>query len=100
MSGFPVVVWLVNCRKCWRQLLQAACIQWAPAAYCLCSQQEAYPQEDASAARSDPADRAARGFLGRKSDGEPRAKTAWVALRDVAVFVNGMRAMRDAQSCV
>lgn len=37
-----------------------------------------------------------RGFLGRKGDGEPGAKTLWLGLRDVAVFVNGMRAMRDA----
>lgn len=36
------------------------------------------------------------GFLGRKGDGEPGAKTLWLGLRDVAVFVNGMRAMRDA----
>lgn len=35
------------------------------------------------------------GFLGRKGDGEPEAKTLWLGLR-VAVFVNGMRAMRDA----
>lgn len=36
------------------------------------------------------------GFLGRKGDGEPGAKTLWLGLRDVAVLVNGMRAMRDS----
>ena len=35
------------------------------------------------------------GFLGRKHDGEPGAKTLWLGLRDVAVSVAVMQAMRD-----
>jgi hypothetical protein len=35
------------------------------------------------------------GFLGRKGDGEPGAKTLWLGLRDIAVFVDGMRAARE-----
>jgi hypothetical protein len=35
------------------------------------------------------------GFLGRKGDGEPGAKTLWLGLRDLAVFVHGMRAARS-----
>lgn len=35
------------------------------------------------------------GFLGRKGDGEPGAKTLWLGLRDVAVFVEGMRSIRQ-----
>lgn len=34
------------------------------------------------------------GFLGRKGDGEPGAKTLWLGLRDVAVFVQGLRFAR------
>lgn len=34
------------------------------------------------------------GFLGRKGDGDPGAKTLWLGLRNVAVFVSGMRGMR------
>ena len=34
------------------------------------------------------------GFLGRKGDGEPGAKTLWLGLRDIAVFVQGMRFAR------
>lgn len=36
------------------------------------------------------------GFLGRKSDGEPGAKTLWLGMRDVAVFVQGLRFARMA----
>jgi hypothetical protein len=35
------------------------------------------------------------GFLGRKSDGEPGAKTIWLGMRDVAVFVQGARFARE-----
>jgi hypothetical protein len=35
------------------------------------------------------------GFLGRKGDGEPGAKTLWLGLRDIAVFVHGIRAARE-----
>ncbi len=35
------------------------------------------------------------GFLGRKSDGEPGAKTLWLGMRDIAVFVQGLRYARD-----
>lgn len=34
------------------------------------------------------------GFLGRKGDGEPGAKTMWLGMRDIAVFVRGIRAAR------
>ena len=34
------------------------------------------------------------GFLGRKGDGEPGAKTLWLGLRDIAVFVEGTRFAR------
>ena len=30
------------------------------------------------------------GFLARKSDGEPGAKTLWLGMRDIAVFVQGL----------
>lgn len=36
------------------------------------------------------------GFLGRKSDGEPGAKTLWLGMRDVAVFVQSLRFARMA----
>ena len=36
------------------------------------------------------------GFLGRKGDGEPGAKTLWLGMRDVAVFVQGLRFARRA----
>lgn len=35
------------------------------------------------------------GFLGRKSDGEPGAKTIWQGLRDVHVAANTLRLLRD-----
>lgn len=35
------------------------------------------------------------GFLGRNRDGEPGAKTLWLGLRDVAVSVDVMQAIRD-----
>ena len=35
------------------------------------------------------------GFLARKHDGEPGAKTIWLGLQDIAVFVDGMRYMRS-----
>ena len=34
------------------------------------------------------------GFLCRKGDGEPGAKTLWLGLRDIAVFVEGVRFAR------
>lgn len=42
------------------------------------------------------------GFLARKGDGEPGAKTIWLGLQDIATFVAGMRYMREAgvESCV
>ena len=36
------------------------------------------------------------GFLGRKGDDEPGAKTLWLSMRDVAVFVQGLRFARMA----
>lgn len=35
------------------------------------------------------------GFLGRKGDGEPGAKTIWLGMRDIAVFVQGARFARE-----
>lgn len=35
-------------------------------------------------------------FLGRKGDGEPGAKTLWLGMRDIAVFVQGLRFARLA----
>ena len=37
------------------------------------------------------------GFLGRKGDGEPGAKTLWLGMRDLAVFVQGMRYARELE---
>ena len=37
------------------------------------------------------------GFLGRKGDGEPGAKTLWLGMRDIAVFVQGMRYARELE---
>ena len=34
------------------------------------------------------------GFLCRKGDGEPGAKTLWLGLRDIAVFVESVRFAR------
>ena len=45
--------------------------------------------------RSDPADSAARGLLGRKGDGEPGAKTLWLGLQEIAIFVEGARYARE-----
>jgi IS4 transposase len=36
------------------------------------------------------------GFLGRKGDGEPGAKTIWLGMRDIAVFVQGARFARES----
>jgi IS4 transposase len=38
------------------------------------------------------------GFLGRKGDGEPGAKTLWLGMRDIAVFVQGTRYAREIES--
>ncbi len=35
------------------------------------------------------------GFLARKGDGEPGAKTIWLGMRDIAVFVEGMQFARQ-----
>lgn len=35
------------------------------------------------------------GFLGRKSDGEPGAKTLWLGMRNIAVFVQSLRYARE-----
>ncbi len=35
------------------------------------------------------------GFLGRKDDGEPGAKTLWLGLREIAIFVQGIRFARE-----
>ena len=43
------------------------------------------------------------GFLGRKGDGEPGAKTLWLGLQEVAIFVEGARYAREfseAETCV
>jgi Transposase Tn5 dimerisation domain len=38
------------------------------------------------------------GFLGRKSDGEPGARTLWQGMHDIAVFVDGLRYARNLAS--
>ena len=35
------------------------------------------------------------GFLGRKGDGEPGVKTLWLGMRELAVFVEGLRFARE-----
>ena len=43
------------------------------------------------------------GFLGRKGDGEPGARTLWLGLQEIAIFVEGARYARefsDAGTCV
>ena len=43
------------------------------------------------------------GFLGRKGDGEPGARTLWLGLQEVAIFVEGARyarAFSEAGTCV
>lgn len=43
------------------------------------------------------------GFLGRKGDGEPGARTLWLGLQEIAVFVEGARyarEFREAGTCV
>lgn len=40
------------------------------------------------------------GFLGRKDDGEPGAKTIWQGLREIAVFVQGVRFAGQQGTCV
>ena len=37
------------------------------------------------------------GFLGRKGDGEPRVKTLWLGMLDIAVFVQGSRYARELE---
>ncbi|MDR3351531.1 MAG: hypothetical protein LBO00_00620 [Zoogloeaceae bacterium] len=37
------------------------------------------------------------GFPGRKSDGGPDARIVWLGMRDIAVFANGIRAVRDGR---
>jgi hypothetical protein len=40
------------------------------------------------------------GFLGRKGDGEPGAKTLWIGLQRVTDFAAGIRACRGGDNCV
>ena len=43
------------------------------------------------------------GFLGRKVDGEPGARTLWLGLQEIAIFVEGARYAREfseAGTCV
>ena len=40
------------------------------------------------------------GFWGRKGNSEPGAKTLWLGLRDIAVFVDGIQADRQEERCV
>jgi hypothetical protein len=35
------------------------------------------------------------GFLGRKGDGEPGARTLWLGLQEIAIFVEGARYARE-----
>jgi len=40
------------------------------------------------------------GFLGRKGDGEPGAKTLWLGLREIHSFVRGLHFARESGICV
>ncbi len=40
------------------------------------------------------------GFLARKGDGEPGAKTLWLWLHEINTFVRGVRYARELQTCV
>jgi hypothetical protein len=43
------------------------------------------------------------GFLGRKHDGEPGARSLWLGMQEIAVFVEGARYARrfsEAMTCV
>jgi hypothetical protein len=40
------------------------------------------------------------GFLARKGDGEPGAKTIWLGLREINTFVRGVRFARESGTCV
>jgi hypothetical protein len=40
------------------------------------------------------------GFLGRKHDGQPGAKTLWLGLREINTFVRGVRFTRESGICV
>ena len=40
------------------------------------------------------------GFLARKGDGEPGAKTLWLGLREINTFVRGVRFAREMGTCV
>jgi hypothetical protein len=41
------------------------------------------------------------GFLGRKDEGEPEAKTLWLGLQDIVVFADGMMPVaRQEKRCV
>lgn len=40
------------------------------------------------------------GFLGRKHDGEPGAKTFWLGMREVYTFVRGVRFAQEMGTCV
>jgi hypothetical protein len=40
------------------------------------------------------------GFLARKGDGEPGAKTLWLGLREINTFVCGVQFAREMGACV
>ena len=40
------------------------------------------------------------GFLARKGDGEPGAKTLWLGLREINTFVRGVQFAREMGACV
>ena len=40
------------------------------------------------------------GFLARKHDGEPGAKTLWLGMREVNTFVRGVRFAKEMGTCV
>lgn len=40
------------------------------------------------------------GFLVRKSDGEPGARTLWLGLQEIAIFVEGTRYAREFSEAV
>ncbi len=60
----------------------------------LCAEKEEAAQGGAAVEHRDAPDSATQRLLARKGDGEPGAKTLWLGMRDIAVFVQGLRFAR------
>jgi hypothetical protein len=59
------------------------------------AEQEEGAPSGAHGQHRDPFDRPARGVLGQEKRWGARAKTLWRGMRDVAVFVQGLRYGRE-----